>query len=574
MAGGVVACGFLAVAAAVVLTSDPPGVPPPVGVWLAAVSVLLVALVGTYYGILWYRILPYAPGTRRGRWWLTGAFAVFAVLDRWWLTGTVVAAVLPAAFVVVCGVWLFRVAARRLGGSPYWAVRRVPDAVVTVAMAYALAVLFNPAATLTALPAAGLLFPVAVAAAFRVRRALAASGRLVVRAGADVVLSLLLGLAVTLFVVWAAKLLRLTRTEVGAVRGALVHVGSLADLPWPVWPALYVLLAVAAYALPYRRTLAGVARGAVTGQRTLGVVHVALMLVVFIGGAVPAAVEWSLRGPVRVAYAAALQRERDAAGARAAYAEIRRAFAARPDTEVLSAVVARIHRLSPPPAGSAGATATERHLARRLGRLQGGTRPGGRERVTVPDPPARGARDLADRLARLDRQRDRADQRTEPRRLAADLAGRAVAELVSAPELGRNEVGEIVREYLAGLVEESPLKRAFYAWTAHRPGATRPDAVRAVVPAPFRLWKAASTDLKHQLNAALPERPMPPVTAEHPLDRAVQMADQSRYLAERTAPCRSCPSPKHLSQQRADGRIDHGTGNGTSPIHPGPFDID
>ena len=72
------------------------------------------------------------------------------------------------------------------------------------------------------------------------------SGRLAVRAAADIALSLLLGADLVLFVVWLANLLGLTPAEVAAVRGALERTAGLADLPWWLWTGLYAALAVAA----------------------------------------------------------------------------------------------------------------------------------------------------------------------------------------------------------------------------------------------------------------------------------------------------------------------------------------
>ena len=58
---------------------------------------------------------------------------------------------------------------------------------------------------------------------------------------------------------------------------------------------------------------------------------------------------------------------------------------------------------------------------------------------------------------------------------------------------------QVVREYLSGLVEESPLKDVFAAWTGRLAGAVRPpDAETLVVPEPEKL---ATEALLAQLKA-------------------------------------------------------------------------
>ena len=58
------------------------------------------------------------------------------------------------------------------------------------------------------------------------------SRRFGVRAGADIILSLLLGANFVLLLVWAANLLDLPKAGVTILRGTLERVGSIADLPW------------------------------------------------------------------------------------------------------------------------------------------------------------------------------------------------------------------------------------------------------------------------------------------------------------------------------------------------------
>jgi hypothetical protein len=180
-----------------------------------------------------------APFSRRTR--LAAAVAVVAAVALLIATAgpalaALAAAVLPAVLVTVCGGWVLLVArrAQRPGGRAAWWHRRLQDAVVAVTTGTALLVLARRD-VLAAGPAAGLLFPLAAWAGFRAWRAMDNSGRVAVRAAADITLSLLLGADLVLFVVWLANLLGLSRPEVAAVRGALDRAGGLADLPWWLW---------------------------------------------------------------------------------------------------------------------------------------------------------------------------------------------------------------------------------------------------------------------------------------------------------------------------------------------------
>ena len=101
---------------------------------------------------------------------------------------------------------------------------------------------------------------------------------------------------------------------------------------------------------------------------------------------------------------------------------------------------------------------------------------------------------------------------------------------------------QIVREYLGGLVEESPLKDVFAAWTGRLAGARRPpDAETLVVPVPLKLETEAASA---QFEAAEKDDfavTMPSTVSEDPVDAAVDLANQARYLSEDGAgPCTGC----------------------------------
>lgn len=171
--------------------------------------------------------------------------AVLAMLVLWrvgpaqvW-TGAADAAtaVLPAVFVVVFGTWICLLTRRRMRASRHWWVRAPADILVAVIAGIVLLLLFDHDLLATQ-PAAGLLFPVGAWCSIRTWRVMTRSRRLAVRAGADIVLSLLLGTDLVLLLVWGANLLGLPRAEVAALRATLEHAGSIADLPWWLWAAL------------------------------------------------------------------------------------------------------------------------------------------------------------------------------------------------------------------------------------------------------------------------------------------------------------------------------------------------
>ncbi len=480
------------------------------------------------------------------------------------------AAVLPAVLVAVCGGWVLLVTRAPRGAESgasgrraAWWHRRLQDAVVAATTGTALLVLARRD-VLAAGPAAGLLFPVAAWAGFRAWRAMNDSGRLAVRAAADITLSLLLGADLVLFVVWLANLLGLTRPEVAAVRGALERAGDLADLPWWLWTGLYAALAAAAVAFAVwparlRRAIGLSARLRVVpvvdvARRVLTGVHIGLLVIVAVAVAAPAAVFPVLRDQIAARYTVAYQRQLEAAGEQAAYAEISGRFTtAQANRAVLAGIVEKIHRIDHPGQGDDHATATEADIARRVGELQAATlrrqaRNPSRRRSGAP-PPRRGsphrsrdAPDLRTRVAKLDEQDKKEDAARKRAEQAGDLAAATVASLLSVPDIGSNEVVQIVREYLGGLIEESPLKDVFAAWTERLAGASRPpDAGTLVVPQPVKLETEA---LITQLEAAEKDHfavTLPSTEHESAVDAAVDLANQARYLSEGgSGPCAGC----------------------------------
>jgi len=511
-----------------------------------------------------WTVVNVAPFARR-TWLAAAAIAVAAAALLITTEGPALAAfaavVLPGVLVAVCGGWVLLVARR--GKRAAWWHRRLQDAVVAATTGTALLVLVRRD-VLAVAPAAGLLFPVAAWAAFRVWRAMNASGRLTVRAAADITLSLLLGADLVLFVVWVANLLGLTRPELAAVRGGLEQAGDRTDLPWWLWTGLYTALAAAAVAFAVwpdrlRRAIGLSARLRVVPvidglRRALTGVHIGLLVIALVAVAVPAAVFPVLRDQIAARYTVAYQRQLEAAGEQAAYAEISARFTApQANQAVLADIVEKIHRIDHPKQGDDHATATEADVARRVGELQAATllaahatsvATAGQSAAAAAGfaAPIRDEPDLRTRVTKLDEQEkkeDAADKRAEQ---AGDLAAATVASLLSIPDIGSNEVVQIVREYLGGLIEESPLKDTFAVWTARLAGALRPpDAETLVVPQPLRLEdEALMTQFKAEEKDHFATT-LPSTAHESPVDAAVDLANQTRYLSESgSGPCAGC----------------------------------
>jgi hypothetical protein len=492
------------------------------------------------------------------------------------------AAVLPAVLVAVGGGWVLLVTRRaprsgrwlgrrsrgnepgRSGsGRSAWWHRRLQDAVVAATTGTALLTLARRD-LLAVTPAAGLLFPVTAWASFRAWHAMNASRRLTVRAAADITLSLLLGAGLVLFVVWLANLLGLTRPEISAVRGALERAGALSDLPWWLWTGLYAVLAVAAVAFAVwptrlRRPMGWSARLRVVPavdvvRRVLTGVHIGLLVIAAVAVAAPAAVFPVLRDQLAARYSVAYQRQLEAAGEQAAYAEISGQFtAAKTNRGVLADIVEKIHVIDHPRPGDDRATATEADIARRVGELQAATLlAAGTTSVAAADRRAAGAagltapiqdaKDLRTRVTKLDEQ-DKAEEAAHKRaEQAGDLAAATVASLLSVPDVGPNEVVQIVREYLSGLIEDSPLKDVFAGWTERLAGALRPpDAGTLVVPQPVELETEALLTQVREAEKGHFVATLPSTEHESAVDAAVDLANQTRYLSEGgTGPCAGC----------------------------------
>jgi hypothetical protein len=485
----------------------------------------------------------------------------------------IVAFVLPAALVLACGGWACVFAFHRTRARRWRWLRAAPDVVAAATVGATLLLLMDHR-LLTALPAAGFLFPVAGWGSFLLWRTMSGSARLAVRAAADLVFALLLGATVTLLLVWLANLLGMPRAEVATLRAVLDRVGALADLPWWAWTSAWLLLAAASLAFirwPGRLKAAAkrferwqaVAVTEIT-ERALTGLHVGLLTTVFVGLAAPPAVTATLGDRLDVAYQVAFQRELVEEGEVAAYTAIATELAAEPKSPVLTRLVIRIHDIGPA-TDRDEASATETDNARRLGEAQALALA---IAATPPlDPAARAAAasagltdpvpepsDLANRAADVRQEETKEDDTAKRIEEAGDLAAKVVASLISIPSLSDNEVVQVVREYLAGLIEDSPLKDTFAAWIERLPGAKPPpDPAAEVVPVPERLEQAAEEELSTAFTGAGGEDPLtdefatdPALSkaqAEDPLDGAVEIVNQARYAQEQRGPCAGCSVP-------------------------------
>jgi hypothetical protein len=508
--------------------------------------------------------------------WGAGRGAVRAGLAAA-VTGT-----LPAAFVAGCGIWACLLVHRRVRTSAHRWLRLAPDPLAAAAAGAGLLVLADRN-LLETQPAAGLLFPPAAWVSIRIWRAMNGSRRLVVRAGADITLSLILGGGLVLLLVWTANLLDLPRPEVAALRGVLGRAGSIADLPWWLWTGLYVLLAGAslAFALwPGRLTVIigwfgrlHVVPAAEASRRVLTGVHIGLLSCVLIGLTAPPALDPAFRGELKASYTVALQRELAAQGELAAYAQIRREFTARtpPPAAALAGIVLKIHDISSPPPGGNRATSTEADLARRLGELQAMT-------LALKPPPSlpaaeqaaagqagfgaplRDEPDLRDRLAKLDAQENKDDDVARRADQAGELAAAALAGTISIPHISNNEIIQVVREYLSGLIEDSPLKDVFAAWARRLTGRTAPPAAgQLAIPDPGQLKRAASGALAQELaSQGLAVDPaLTRARNETPAAAVVDLINQQRTLQENGGHCDGCIRPENPGEQPGQGPEDH-----------------
>ena len=159
-----------------------------------------------------------------------------------------------------------------------------------------------------------------------------------------------------------------------------------------------------------------------------------------------------------------------------------------------------------------------------------------------------------------------ADRYTET--LTGTLRARGeLARALQLPGLGNTEVVQVIKEYLSGLIENSPVKDVFAAWAGRIAGGHAPGPPAGlVIPDPERLKDAAAAAASSEVAAR-------PVTdpgavrrflAETAMVAAVDLANQVRYLQEGDGPCHGCARPEAPADRRGPGPEDH-------PVRPPEF---
>lgn len=356
------------------------------------------------------------------------------------------------------------------------------------------------------------LLPVATGLALRGWPRLDRSRHLFVRAAADVVLSLLLGLDVVLVLLVGANFFALSPAAVRAVRGSLERLGPATEVPQFLWIALYAVLALAGIAAAlgpkvWRRPWRWVTRARLVpsltiGKRALTVVHLTLLVSTLVGIAGPPALEPAVRGQLRARYALALRDQLDSEATLSAYRAIRAAAPALPAGQrpTLAAALLNVRTVAHSQASGHRTADVEADLAWRLGSLQSLiassrgplmpvqplSTPAAQAALRRMDAPVRGSPDLESRLDEVADRQEEGTRAHEALHEAAELAAGAVASALFLPGAADHELLQIVQEYLSGVIEGSPLKNllvqaAERRWFREPAAEEPPDAARLLV---------------------------------------------------------------------------------------------
>ncbi|CAM5657764.1 putative protein OS=Streptomyces alboniger OX=132473 GN=CP975_30295 PE=4 SV=1 [Streptomyces alboniger] len=375
----------------------------PVSALLAVLRAVLGALCGAVFGLVLSAALMAVPRLVGElllesliRWFRHGRYIAAATLALCTFVPPVVlllvlfratpSRLVPLVALLFFGGWTLLLAVERCGASERLLVRHLPDVPGVFLVVLAVEQLVS-GDVLTLTPAAGLFFPLAVWLSWRGWRKLKDSPRPTVRAAADIVLSLELGLVLSVFMVWLANMLSFTPPQVTVVRGVVEKVQGLTEVHWLYWLAAYTALAVGGYVglrwpdhvarargrlrparfsdsrLPLGST-ANFARRSLTGVN-IGIM-VALMCLVVLA---PVS-EGAWKRPVAERYALEVQRRQYAEGAAAAYKEIHQQVSARPRAAArLREVIVAVHRAAPSPPGEP-VDRTALDIARQVGRFQ------------------------------------------------------------------------------------------------------------------------------------------------------------------------------------------------------------
>ena len=433
---------------------------------------------------------------------------------------------LPPAFVTACGLWLCVLAFRKRHTSPRGWPKRVPDQVAVATSAAALLVAADRQ-LLTTQWATVLLFPVAVAGSLRLWTVMGKAKRLIIRAGADIALSLLLGGELVLFLVWLANVLGMPRAEVSLIRTGLGSAGSYAGVydGGRMWAGIYATLAMASLILAlYPDRLKRLtkwfdpdrpnpAKLAVAAQRAVTGLYIGVLTIVFVGAAGPSALTPTLHRQLKATYVVALQRQLETEAEASAYDEIRaeiNALTLPGPASILVYLVQEIHHDAHQSADAPGATKAEAALAHRLGEdqaaaldLPGPASPGPAVAAAADsaelDQPVHDAQQISNLATETTAEENASDQASRNRKAAFELMVTALANAIPIPSISKNEVAQILTQYVSGLVNDSKVTEAFETWLVqHRKKPA--SAEELIVPAPDNLDNATQNDLSHEAN--------------------------------------------------------------------------
>jgi hypothetical protein len=441
------------------------------------------------------------------------------------------------------------------------------------------------------------------------------SKHVLLRAGADIVLSILLGLDVLLALVVAANLAGLTPQQVAGARAWLERLKVVSDVPTAVWFSLYAGLAAVGLAMVlWPRAMESTERwwatirllpSLATGKRTITVAHIALLVSTLLGVAAPDALEPTVRAHLRSAYALALHDQLDAQGRAAAYASIQ-ASAAAPTTpaqaprQSMAAMFVHVREVAHRQASGTRVRDIEQDLAWRIGGLQGRWAVRGTAAPPLSSDPAKASlhrfdgpvaspAELEARVGEVADRQEEGSRAREALRRVTELAAATLANAVFLPGLGDIELLQIVQEYLSGIVESSPAADVFFQaaerrWFHEPPARERPTGVTLVVVdvAPLR-FLAANVEVFARLESP------PPAAEVATLDRSeqgwrgepaelaiVEYVNETRVL-EQSGTCVVCAyhgRPGSAEEARArEARSSGGAaGPGRAPAEPRPVE--
>jgi hypothetical protein len=219
----------------------------------------------------------------------------------------------------------------------------------------------------------------------------------------------------------------------------------------------------------------------------------------------------------------------------------------------LAGLIQEIHRDAGPRADTPSSTKAENALAYRVGEDQAAALgltspplpdPGSPPRAgtTDPGPPATDASGLSRLATEATAEEKTGDQAKTRLKAAFELTVTAVANAIPIPDISKNEVAQILVQYISGLVDDSTVTEALETQTRLHWAKLKK---LLIVPDPDKLASAAQNDLKHTTAAkgdiVIP--PLPPAsttnTGQAETGEAVQAAEQAQEI-QQSGSCTGC----------------------------------